>query len=292
MNYEKIYEKIVSYAKMQNRKKTKVGPIYENHHIIPKSVGGSNDKNNLVLLTPKEHYICHKLLVEIYKKTQYHNKMYYAMWCLINGSGNQERYSPSSRVYNNFRIQLRKIGIPERLDNRKPIHQFKLNGEFIERYNSVKDASKKTNINSSSIENCGRGLSKSSGGFIWRYEKDIKKNEEITPVIYKKPGRKLGSTPWNKNKKIPIGCLKHTKKVLQYSLNGVLIKKWDCILVASNKLNISRGGIENCVTGKAKSSGGFIWKYSNEVDNKLIIPPTIQKPGRKLGSTPWNKKNN
>jgi len=31
----------------------------EKHHIIPKSFGGSNKQNNLVRLTPKEHFIAH-----------------------------------------------------------------------------------------------------------------------------------------------------------------------------------------------------------------------------------------
>lgn len=36
----------------------------ESHHIIPKSMGGSNAKTNLVKLSPREHYICHLLLTK------------------------------------------------------------------------------------------------------------------------------------------------------------------------------------------------------------------------------------
>lgn len=36
----------------------------EKHHIVPKSLGGSNSNSNLVELTYKEHRICHKLLVK------------------------------------------------------------------------------------------------------------------------------------------------------------------------------------------------------------------------------------
>ena len=35
---------------------------YESHHIQPRSMGGSDDENNLVLLTAQEHYRCHELL--------------------------------------------------------------------------------------------------------------------------------------------------------------------------------------------------------------------------------------
>ena len=42
--------------------------ICEEHHIIPRCLGGSDDKSNLVKLTAKEHFICHLLLTKIYKK--------------------------------------------------------------------------------------------------------------------------------------------------------------------------------------------------------------------------------
>ena len=39
----------------------------ERHHIFPKSIGGSNNKSNIVKLTLKEHYRCHELLVEMFR---------------------------------------------------------------------------------------------------------------------------------------------------------------------------------------------------------------------------------
>lgn len=41
----------------------------ERHHILPKSLGGSNNKSNLVALTAREHYLCHLLLVKITEGT-------------------------------------------------------------------------------------------------------------------------------------------------------------------------------------------------------------------------------
>lgn len=63
--------------------------------------------------------------------------------------------------------------------------------------------------------------------------------------------------------------------------------EWGCVSVASNELNINRGGIENCSLGKSKSSGGFIWRY-NKFDK--IEEICVEKSGRKKGSIPWNKK--
>lgn len=70
MNYLSIYNKIISRAQSQNRKRVrrshKKFVYYENHHILPKCVGGSNDSHNLVLLTAREHFVAHQLLVKIY----------------------------------------------------------------------------------------------------------------------------------------------------------------------------------------------------------------------------------
>jgi 5-methylcytosine-specific restriction endonuclease McrA len=44
-------------------KKRKLIGYKEIHHILPKSLGGSNDKSNLVELTAREHYIVHMLIM-------------------------------------------------------------------------------------------------------------------------------------------------------------------------------------------------------------------------------------
>jgi hypothetical protein len=63
MNYQLIHDSII------DRAKTRVLPkeVYtERHHIIPRCMNGTDDKSNLVDLTAREHFIVHKLLVEIY----------------------------------------------------------------------------------------------------------------------------------------------------------------------------------------------------------------------------------
>ena len=72
MNHLKIYERLIKVAKSENRKRLNKKEnnyiYYENHHILPKCMGGLDTEDNLVLLTAKEHYVCHKLLVYIYPK--------------------------------------------------------------------------------------------------------------------------------------------------------------------------------------------------------------------------------
>ena len=45
---------------------------HENHHIIPKSLGGSNDADNMISLTASDHLFAHKLLAIIYGGAMWH----------------------------------------------------------------------------------------------------------------------------------------------------------------------------------------------------------------------------
>jgi hypothetical protein len=93
MNYQKIYNHIIERA--QNRK---LKDYKEKHHIIPKCIGGLNKKENLVELTAREHFLCHRLLVEIYPKE---TKLWYALWLMTIGKQKNKLnvYKVNSRDY-------------------------------------------------------------------------------------------------------------------------------------------------------------------------------------------------
>jgi len=102
MDYQKIYKNLILKAKSENRinksyyerKKENFSYVYfENHHIIPKCLGGKDDHQNLVLLTAREHYVAHKLLTYIYKGNR---KITYAFHRITYG---KNKYIKSSRDY-------------------------------------------------------------------------------------------------------------------------------------------------------------------------------------------------
>lgn len=64
MDWSKIYSDLMSSRQAMARVKV-VGDGLERHHILPKCMGGSKDKANLVLLTYREHFIAHWLLVKM-----------------------------------------------------------------------------------------------------------------------------------------------------------------------------------------------------------------------------------
>ena len=80
MNYQKVYNQIIERAQRRQLK-----GYNEKHHIIPKCIGGTNNKDNIVKLTAREHFLCHLLLVEIYPNEP---KLKYALWLMSIGKQN------------------------------------------------------------------------------------------------------------------------------------------------------------------------------------------------------------
>lgn len=89
MNYNKIYNNLIESRLKFDREKNKDG-LLELHHIIPKSLGGSEELTNLVLLTPREHYIAHWLLYKIHTGKD-KSKMAYAFFRMCSNNPNQKR---------------------------------------------------------------------------------------------------------------------------------------------------------------------------------------------------------
>lgn len=58
MNYKKIYYNLT--------KQDMIADYTEVHHKIPRCMGGTDDKSNLVKLTPEAHYVAHQLLVKMF----------------------------------------------------------------------------------------------------------------------------------------------------------------------------------------------------------------------------------
>jgi hypothetical protein len=73
---------IANISKLNRNKNT--GQYYERHHIIPKSLGGSNASENLVLLSAREHFIAHLLLSEMCICQSHSRKMKFALQKMMN----------------------------------------------------------------------------------------------------------------------------------------------------------------------------------------------------------------
>ena len=118
------------------------------------------------------------------------------------------------------------------------IGQYSKQGDLIKVWDSLKQIGENTDYNKTSINNNLMGRNKSAGGFVWRYideNNDFNKIEEVT----------------------------YRPRVLQYDKEGNLIKEWESLTEVCKHTGYKVASLNNCITGKSKTSHGFVWKYAN-----------------------------
>lgn len=225
MDYQKIYNQIIEKAKNRILEGYK-----EKHHIIPKCLGGNNDKENLVELTAKEHFLCHMLLCEIYP---YKNKLRHALFLMAIGKQKiKEKYAISSRVYERLKFEYSQM----------------LTGKLqtIETKNKKSKSmlalwDKKTQEEKSEIGQKRWNTRKKNGT-----DKVTQKQAENISKALK--GRKI---TWDR---------KRNKIILQFDLQNNFIKEWVSISEAERQIG---GDIKSAIAGRQKTAAGFIWKSKN-----------------------------
>ena len=100
MNNQKIYDQIISRSR--NRE---MPAVVEKHHVVPRCLGGTNAKENIAYLSPREHFICHLLLTKMYDG-EARKKMLYAFLMMSRGcrrKNQHERYTPSSKLFHSLK---------------------------------------------------------------------------------------------------------------------------------------------------------------------------------------------
>ena len=103
MNYSKLYYKLIDSRRQLNRTKSSEN-FFELHHVLPKSLGGTNQKSNLVLLTPKEHFVAHHLLYKMHSGRD-KAKMAYALFRMCSNNPLQHRVI-SARAFEYAKSQI------------------------------------------------------------------------------------------------------------------------------------------------------------------------------------------
>ncbi len=96
---------------------------------------------------------------------------------------------------------------------------------------------------------------------------DFNKGKIISEEVRLKMSKsKIGKQSHRKGKKLSEYtkakmAASQMKSILQFTLDGILIAKFDSALTASTTLNLIATHIRACCRGKRKSTGGFKWTY-------------------------------
>jgi hypothetical protein len=203
MDYQKIYNQIIERAKIRQLEDYK-----EKHHIIPRCIGGLDIKENIVELTAREHFLCHRLLCEIYPKE---SKLWYALFLMAIGKQKKKKTEPykvSSREYERIKImfveqsKLKKISEDHKKQvskaNSRKVYQYNFQGQLISEFPSAVEAERyinnKPNENWKNLKNnidaCCRLAQKSAYGYIWKYKEDTLNLKEHKGALNKLNGER------------------------------------------------------------------------------------------------------
>ncbi len=266
-NSYKKYYLIIEEAKRKNRLKNN-GVYYEKHHIIPKSMGGSNSPLNLVLLTPEEHYICHSLLPDFCDGLSYYKAV--QGWNALNNMGGVKE---SLKIIGPKKYaELKKDYAASISGDNSPfardIYQIdKGTGDVIEKWSCISEAARTLRIDSARLSHSARGKNRTCLNYVWVFPEDYneEKKQEIINCSYTNSGKDSASS----------------KAIYQVNKDtGKIIKEWDCLADASKTLKILN--ISQAVNGLLSTAGGYVWVFPKDYKEKkieLIIQKNYSRNG-------------
>ena len=154
MNHKRQYDLLIAKAKLR----LVTNQYVEKHHVIPKSIGGSNGKDNIVLLTAREHFVAHMLLAKIYGKG-----LWQAAKMMQNKSSVQDRRFINNRLYE---IARREWAI-YLSGKKRPSHV----GESIRKHHIGSKASEETKAKMSATR---KGKPRSGNPENWKHSEETK----------------------------------------------------------------------------------------------------------------------
>ena len=90
-----------------------------------------------------------------------------------------------------------------------------------------------------------------------------KTKEQIAKIVAtrKAIGFKPSTDHMQNSESIKKRSMKRMISVKQLSLDGIVLQVWPSLGDIQRSLGISRNSVSNCLTGRNKTAGGFIWKY-------------------------------
>jgi hypothetical protein len=127
----------------------------------------------------------------------------------------------------------------------RPVIEYDKNGNIINKYESLIEASEVNNINYSRLHHSARGNVKLCNGRMFRFENPPIDQNEIDRCFY----------PKNKEKRKPV---------IQFDLSGNFIAEYKSASHTPFNSPTQKSAISKACRGESKTKYGFIWKYKNE----------------------------
>lgn len=135
-------------------------------------------------------------------------------------------------------------------DRSEPVLQFDWQGKFINEFESAAQAARILKLHAETIRCCCRRKNKIYKTFLFRYKRDVHwpGNKKKPPSIDPFKGKIFRKYP----------------PIFQFSLEGKFIAPYSSAREAFEKLGINAMSIRRCLSGKARTTGGFQWRPSDD----------------------------
>lgn len=230
---------------------------HERHHIVPRSIGGTNDEWNLIDLFAREHFEAHRLLA---LENPNNSKLVYAWWMMSTTRA-------SSQITAQEYEEARKIFAQSISGDKNPMY-----GKPSPRRGTHLSEEQKQHLRDL---NTGE-LSSKYGVPVSEETRQKMRGARLGKTTSDESRLKMRNSHLGKN----MGAdSSRARPIAQYKLDGNLIKVWNCIADASHQLNVSASAISSACKGKNKTAGGYQFRYANrEVPDR--IPPYINQSGK------------
>lgn len=149
--WKRHYDVLIERARTR-----KVEGYTEQHHVIPRCMGGDDSAENLVRLTPEEHYVAHQLLMKMHPN----HVGLIAATVYMAGKGRRS----SNRLYGWIRRRMAE-------SQKRPVFCWDTaSGKLVATYRGVKQAADAVGVHPQTIYSCIRVPGKrTAGGYSWSY---------------------------------------------------------------------------------------------------------------------------
>jgi len=143
-------------------------------------------------------------------------------------------------------------------ESTKKIFQYNINGDFIKEWKNIENMYKELNICKSSVYKCLKDISKTSHGFIWKYEK-----KDICGIVYNKNYKKIYQIDIKSNKVINIFNSMHHLH--------------EC-LFPNCKFLSTKNSIGKVLCNIRKTAHKYKWSYINQegIDGQASNSPNLK----------------
>ena len=91
----------IAFCELRQQRPLLSGRLYQVHHILPRCLGGSDDRSNLVSLTHQEHFLAHCLLHLMFPK---HYGLKQAIRLMAKGNANGTQYQEAKLALSNVEV--------------------------------------------------------------------------------------------------------------------------------------------------------------------------------------------